>query len=49
VEPEPGIVILVPANNVLPLLYLGFVVSAGLALRIAEAVVPFALAIELSV
>jgi hypothetical protein len=48
-EPEPGIVTLVPANIVLPLLYLGFVVSTGLALRIAETVVPFALAIELSV
>jgi hypothetical protein len=45
----PGIVNLVPEKIVLPPLYLGFVVSTGLAFLIAATVVPFALAIELSV
>jgi hypothetical protein len=44
-----GIVNLVPEKIVLPPLYLGFVVSTGLAFLIAATVVPFALAIELSV
>jgi len=45
----PGNVNTVPENNVLPPLYLGSVVNLGLALIIAATVVPFALAIELSV
>ena len=49
VDTDPGIVSLVPANMVLPPLYLGLVVRAGLAFLIAATVVPFALAIELSV
>jgi hypothetical protein len=45
----PGITSLVPAKIVLPPLYLGFVVSTGLAFLMAATVVPFALAIELRV
>jgi hypothetical protein len=45
----PGIVSLVPANIVLPPLYLGLVVRTGLAFLMAATVVPLALAIEESV